>query len=68
MNRLLIIFLTLSLYACSGQVKENDSYSLSNERDSWIGDRKEVALQDSLFYLDDPSPPLQKRIQSEGRH
>jgi len=63
MNKILLIIGTISIFACNSNQNTNDSYSLNNNGDSsWIGDGKETPSDDSLFYLDDPSPLFRKEF------
>ncbi|MDD4109504.1 MAG: family 78 glycoside hydrolase catalytic domain, partial [Prolixibacteraceae bacterium] len=63
MNKILFIVVTFSVIACNSKQDKNESYALNNNGDyTWISDGKEAPSEDSLFYLDDPSPLFRKEF------
>ncbi len=62
-GKLSVIVLLLSLFACDSITKKEEIRVLSNNSDAfWIGTGKNQPADDSLFYLDDPSPLFRKEF------
>ena len=62
-GKLSVIVLLLSLFACDSITKKEEINVLRSNIDAfWIGTGKNQPLEDSLFYLDDPSPIFRKEF------
>ena len=62
-GKLSVIVLLLSFFACDSITKKEEISLLLNNSDAfWIGTGKSQPVEDSLFYLDDPSPLFRKEF------
>ena len=66
MIKLRIIIALFSLVACNRTLEKTESKSLGTDDNTfWIEDDQPLAVNDSLFYLDNPSPLFRKEFKTD---